>query len=122
MKLLKRLLPYVGGACLLLLLLRQIDPQDVIAALTGAELSWLLFGGVFYLLTNLLRAWRFGVLLRMSGLIPPLRLLPEMFALSFLNNVLPSRTGELSFPYFLHRRHGVPIGESATTLLIARIF
>lgn len=122
MKHLKRLLPYLGGLLLLFLLLRQIDPRSVVHALAEAKPSWLLAGCAWYLLTNVLRAWRFGLLLRMEGIIEPLRLLPEMLALSFLNNVLPSRAGELSFPYFLHQRHHVPVGESMTTLVLARIF
>ncbi|MCB0085481.1 MAG: flippase-like domain-containing protein [Caldilineaceae bacterium] len=122
MKYLKRVLPYVGALALIALLLRQIDPGDVTTLLTSANVGWLLIGCGWYVLTNLLRACRYGVLLNMSGPLAPLRLLPEMFALSFLNNVLPSRAGELSFPYFMARRHGIAVGESASVLVASRIF
>ena len=122
MRKVKRLLPYAGGIALLLLLMRQIDPQDVLARLRDASPLWLLIGCGWYLLTNILRTYRIAKILAMPGLFGPLRILPEMFALSFLNNVLPSRTGELSFPLFMLQRHQISVGTSATALLIVRIF
>ena len=122
MKLVKRLLPYAGALALIALLLRQIDPGDVVALIASAHISWLLIGCAWYVLTNVLRACRYGVLLHMEGTVAALRMLPEMFALSFLNNVLPSRAGELSFPYFMARRHGISVGESASVLVASRIF
>lgn len=118
----KRLLPYLGGLVLLGLLLRQIHPQDVLGLLWRADPWWLLVGCGWYSLTNVLRAYRFGTLLRMPGFAPPLRMVPEMFTLSFLNNVLPARAGELSFPYFMYQRQGVPVAESATALVMSRLF
>jgi len=118
----KRWLPFIGGMVLIVLLLRQIDPQDVLQLLLGADPRWVLVGVLWYVLTNILRSYRFGVLLQLPGWRAPLRLLPEMFAVSLLNNVLPSRTGELSFPYFLYRNHHISVGESTTVLILARIF
>lgn len=118
----RRVLPYIGGLVLIIILVRQIDPADVWGLIRDAEPGWLLIGCGWYLLTNLLRAFRFGVLLRFQNQQRSLSILPEMFALSFLNNVLPSRTGELSFPYFMQRRHQIAVGESATALILARFF
>lgn len=120
--LVQRLAPYVGGLALVLLLMSQIEMSHVAGHLRRADPRWLLVGCGWYLATNLLRAFRFGALLKLSSWRSIMAILPEMFALSFLNNVLPSRTGELSFPYFMQRRHQVTLGESATALLIARIF
>ena len=82
----------------------------------------LLAGCGWYALTNLLRAYRFGRLFDYADRRLAWRILPEMFAMNFLNNVLPSRTGELSFPYFMFTRHGISVGESTTVLVLARIF
>lgn len=182
-----RLLPYAAAVGIVALLLWQIDPRQVVGLLLGADWRWLLVGFAAYALTNVLRAYRFGVLLdlqtlstdapyskggdvgwagRGSGdaslpdvhandlsahapehlrthhlpraasaghragrggprthrLTAPLRILPEMFALSLFNNTLPSRSGELSFPYFMWRRHGMAVGESTAALLVVRIF
>lgn len=122
MKHAKRWLPALLGVALIALLLWQIDPRDVLQLLVGADPRWLLVGCLWYCLTNVLRSYRFGVLLQLRGWRGPLKILPEMFAVSLLNNVLPSRTGELSFPYFLYRNHNIPVGESTTVLVLARIF
>ena len=118
----RRVLPLLGGVALIVLLLRQIDPRDVLVLLLNIDLRWLAVGMAWYALTNLLRAFRFGALLEWPGLRRPFTILPEMFAMNFLNNVLPARSGELSFPYFMVTRHDVSFGESATVLVLARIF
>lgn len=119
---LKRLLPYAITGTIVWLLLRQIHLADIWQLLVGVDVKWLLAGFGWYLLTNVLRSYRFGTLMGITGVRRPLRLLPEMIALSFLNNVLPARSGEMSFPYLMQRRYGTPIGDSLTYLLIARIF
>ncbi|MCP4423979.1 MAG: flippase-like domain-containing protein, partial [Chloroflexi bacterium] len=116
----KRLLSYVGTATIIWLLLRQVQLQTIWQMLTEIDIRWLLAGLGWYLLTNIFRSYRFGTLI--NGVKKPLRLLPEMIALSFMNNVLPARSGELSFPYLMQRRHNIPVGDSLTFLLIARIF
>lgn len=121
-KRIRQVLPLLGGLALIVLLLRQIEPRDVLTLLLNVDVRWLAVGGVWYALTNVLRAFRFGALLEWRGLWRPLTILPEMFAMNFLNNVLPARSGELSFPYFMVTRHKVSFGESATVLILARIF
>lgn len=118
----KRLISTLGTTLIVWLLLRQIRLADIWQLLVRVDVKWLLAGFGWYLLTNVLRSYRFGTLMGITSIRQPLRLLPEMIALSFLNNVLPARSGELSFPYLMQRRHGTPIGDSLTYLLIARIF
>lgn len=115
-------LPYVVSLLILLVLLWLIDWRDVLSLLLGTDPAWLTIGCGWYLLTNLLRAYRFYVLLDADTIRHPLQILPEMFTLSLLNNVLPSRSGELSFPFFMQRRYAISIGDGTATLLLARIF
>ncbi|MCP4415701.1 MAG: flippase-like domain-containing protein [Chloroflexi bacterium] len=119
---LKRLFPYIVTGLIVWLLLRQIQLRTIWHLLAKIDVRWLLVGFGWYLLTNILRSYRFGTLMGISGVKRPLRLLPEMISLSFMNNVLPARSGELSFPYLMQRRHNTPVGDSLTFLLIARIF
>lgn len=118
----QRLLPYLGSALILWLLLHQIGFQAVWDLLRQVDGRWLLVGFGWYFLTNVCRAYRFGVLLSLPGWVKPLRLVPDMIILSFLNNLLPARIGELLFPLLLRRRHQIPIGKSLALLLIARLF
>lgn len=116
------LLPYIGSLFIILFLLWLIDWQDIVNLLVRTDPKWLLIGCGWYILTNILRACRFSILFDKDKINQPIQILPEMFALSFLNNVLPSRTGELSLPYFMQKRHNISIGEGTTALVIVRIF
>ncbi len=118
MKLLKRLLPFSVAIAILVLLLRQVPAAEVAQMLAALDWRWILVGFGAYVATNVFRALRYGVFLEQ---VPSLHMLPEMFAVSFFNNTLPSRTGEVSFPYFMYRRHGVAVGESSAALIVARI-
>lgn len=149
MKWIKRLIPYVVALVIIALLLSQIHPIAIIHLLIGIDWRWLLVAIGAYAFTNLMRAFRFNALLelhaakpsshligpvasqhkdvqgvsgRVGGLLAAAQLLPEMFALSFFNNTLPSRSGEVSFPYFMWRRHKVAVGESSAALIVVRIF
>jgi glycosyltransferase 2 family protein len=149
MKWIKRLVPYIVAAAIIAILLSQIHPIAVVHLLIGIDWRWLLVAAGAYAFTNLMRAFRFNALLELraarpsshllgpvssqhkdapgvaakaGGLLAAVQLLPEMFALSFLNNTLPSRSGEVSFPYFMWRRHKVGVGESSAALIVVRIF
>lgn len=121
------LLPYLGSAFILWLLLRHIGFQAIWLLLrevggSPSTRGWLLIGFGWYFLTNVCRAYRFGVLLAWPGAAQPLCLVPDMIILSFLNNVLPARIGELLFPVWLQKRHHLPVGQSLALLLLTRLF
>ncbi|MCP4288474.1 MAG: hypothetical protein GY792_29295, partial [Gammaproteobacteria bacterium] len=92
-----RLLPYIGSALIVWLLLRFSSIEAIWQLLSQVDPKWLLAGVGWYFITNICRAYRFGVLLVLPGWRRPLHLIPDMIALSFLNNVLPARAGELLF-------------------------
>ncbi|MFQ5594358.1 MAG: lysylphosphatidylglycerol synthase transmembrane domain-containing protein [Anaerolineae bacterium] len=115
------MLPALLTAGLVALLLSQISLTEVIALLAGVSLPWLAMGVLCYVAVNVCRAFRFAHLLPFrSGRF--LTLLAIAFALSMFNNVLPSRTGELTFIYMMRDQHDVPAGEAAAVLAVARIF
>ena len=108
-------------AGLVALLLSQISLGEVIGLLAGASFPWLAVGGLFYVATNVCRAFRFAHLLPFRpGRF--LTLLAIAFALSMFNNLLPSRGGEVTFVYMMRQQHDVPAGEAAAVLVVARLF
>ncbi len=118
---LPRLLPFAVTAVLLTLLLRQVSLPDLVAQLQQADPRWLLLGVGLYTVVNLLRAVRFRVVM------PGYRgrtvaLMPVSFATAFLNNVLPMRSGEVSFVLLARARHNVTGAEATAALAVARIF
>lgn len=118
----QRLLPYLVALVVIGFLLQRIHPETFWQLIRQADPKWLLAGFAFYCLTNILRACRLGVLVSGAKRFQALRFLPEITLLSFLNNVLPARGGEFSFPYFMARRHGLPVSDGFAYLLITRVF
>ena len=105
---------------LLAILLSQIEVTDVVDTLTGIEPVYLVAGFGLYVLSYFFRALRFYILLnREVGI-------RDLFAIvcahNLANNLLPLRSGELSFFYLVGKNHRIPIHKSIATLTIARIF
>lgn len=119
-----RLAPLLVTGFLLVLLLRQLRALGGgLAAGAPAlqpEPGWLLAGVACFVGVNLLRAWRFRVLLPGQPVAAG-ALLPVGFALSFLNNILPLRGGELSFPLLMRESYGVPVADGTASIGLARI-
>ncbi|NET74011.1 MAG: hypothetical protein F6K62_24665, partial [Sphaerospermopsis sp. SIO1G2] len=92
------------------------------AAWESLHLPSLMLALFFYIMTNIVRAYRFQLLFwQHPKHIPAIKLIPDMFLLSFLNNTLPARTGELSFPLMIKRRHGVAVTLGFFALFWARV-
>ena len=105
---------------LLAILLSQIEVADVVDTLTGIDPVYLVAGFGLYVLSYFFRALRFYLLLnREVGI-------KDLFNIvcihNMVNNLLPARTGELSFVYLLKKRHTKTVGTGAATLIIARLF
>jgi hypothetical protein len=116
-----RLLPFAVTALLLGLLLRQVSLADLVAMLAQAQVPWLLAGMGLYLLVNGLRAVRYKLVLPGYGG-GAVGLLPVALAVAFLNNILPLRSGEVSFVLLARARHDVSGAEATAGLAVARLF
>lgn len=107
-------------AILVAILLSQVEISDVRKTISDIEPMYLIGGFGFYILTYFFRALRFHVLLdRDVGV-------KDLFTIicihNMANNILPARTGELSYIYLLKKFHNISSGKGAATLIIARIF
>jgi len=101
-------------------LLSQIQISDVITTLAGIDPLYSVAGFVLYACSYVFRALRFHILLnRDVGL-------RDLFNIvcvhSMVNNILPARTGELSYIYLLKKLHNKKAGEGIATLFVARVF
>jgi len=99
--------------------LRNLSVADLRQLVAGSQPGYLLLGLTVYVIANALRAVRMVVLLDRAG-VGIRRMLSAMFALSMFNNLLPMRSGELSFPYMM-RQDGVEYGSSLAALLVSRL-
>lgn len=97
-----------GSHTNLLGLLKSINPIIVILAF------------LLYFLTLLVKALRFRFILKNKISIK--RLLSIVSIHSFWNNVLPFRSGELTYLYMVNEEKEVSNGENVISLLLARVF
>jgi len=120
--LLKRfIIPIFITAILLFILFTQISIKDLYHLLINIDPFWAVLGSASYLLAIFLRALRFRWLIHSREI-----LLPELFKITVLYHlslmVLPSKLGELSYPYFLNKRSGLSMTEGLASLIASRVY
>lgn len=105
---------------LLGILLTQIELNEALSLFLSVSPSWLLIGFFFYTMGYLFRAIRFGFLL--NGKIKVRELFPIVCVHYLTNNILPARTGELTYIYLVKKLQRIPVSEGISSLAIARLF
>ena len=106
---------------ILFFLLSQISLKDLYTLLKNADPFWILLGALAYLLGIFFRALRYKWLIH-SKEIPLSDLFRISVFYSFSLMVLPSKLGELSYPYFLNRLCGMNMTEGLASLIASRVY
>jgi uncharacterized protein (TIRG00374 family) len=108
-------------AGIVVLLLLQISLRGLYTLLRTIDPVWLALGSIAYLLANLFRALRFRWLIHSKDIpLPDLFRITSFYHLSLM--VLPSKLGELSYPYFLNRISGRNVTEGLASLVVSRVY
>jgi len=105
---------------LVAVLLTQISIQDIFITLLRINPIYLITGFGLYSCSYVFRAWRFHVLL--NGEVEIKDLFDIECVHNAINNLLPARTGELSYIYLLKKINNKTTGDGVATLVVARIF
>jgi uncharacterized protein (TIRG00374 family) len=115
------IIPIFITAILLFILFTQISIKDLYHLLINVDPFWVFWGSASYLLAIFLRALRFRWLIHSRRI-----LLPELFKITVFYHlalmVLPSKLGELSYPYFLNKRSGMSMTEGLASLIASRVY
>lgn len=101
-------------------LLRQVSLGHIERAFLTLKAESVLVAVILLIATTILKAWRFAVLL--SRAVSARALVPVVLLHNVFINFLPSRSGELAYPYLLKRRHGISVTQSLPSLVIGRVF
>jgi len=106
---------------IIIVLLLQISLKDLYTLLTTIDPLWAALGSIAYLLATLFRTLRFKWLIY-SKAIPfsDLFRITAFYHLSLM--VLPSKLGELSYPYLLNKNSGMNITEGLASLIVSRVY
>ena len=106
---------------ILFVLLLQISLKDLYALLRTIDPLWAAMGSIAYLLSILFRALRFKWLLHSKGIpFSNLFRITAFYHLSLM--VLPSKLGELSYPYLLKKINAMNVTEGLASLIVSRVY
>ena len=121
-----RIRPYTKYIALFLtiilvaLLLTQVSSDTIISIISHINPVYLLAGFMLYASSYFFRAWRFHILLNREVSIKDL--FNIVCVHNATNNLLPARTGELSYIYLLKKINNKTVGDGIATLVVSRIF
>lgn len=106
---------------ILTILFTQISARDLYHLLINIDPYWAVWGSASYLLALFLRTLRFRWLIHSRKIF-----LSELFKITVFYHlslmVLPSKLGELTYPYFLNRRSGLSMTEGLASLIASRVY
>ena len=112
-------LPTVLAVVIAYFLLKQIDLQQIPQTLSRLSIKALLIGFVCYCLLVLAKALRFRALLNLESRVH--QIFPILALHTFWGNILPMRTGDLSYVYLMQRRQKVDATQGIASLLVASL-
>ena len=101
--------------------LRNISLDELIASFKEVELVYVLPAFAIIILTFVVRAYRWQILLRPFKQIP----VKEIYAplmIGFMGNILPARAGEFLRAYLVGKKHGITFAGALSTIIVERLF
>ena len=106
---------------LVYLSVRGINLQDVFRDLKNIQISYVIFFILLVILMQLLRSYRWGVILQPMGKIDQFSLF-SVTSVGFLAIAsIPARIGELARPYLISKRSSIKMSSALGTILVERV-
>ncbi len=112
-------LPTVLAIVVTYFLLKQIDLQEIPRTLSRLSIEALLIGFISYCLLVLAKTLRFRALLNLESRVH--HIFPILALHTFWGNILPMRTGDVSYVYLMRRRQKVDATQGIASLLVASL-
>ncbi len=112
-------LPTILAAVLAYFLLKEIDIQQIPKTLSRLSIKALVIGFGCYCLLVLGKALRFRALLNLNSGVH--QVFPILAMHTFWGNILPMRTGDVSYVYLMQRRQKVDAAQGIASLLVASL-
>jgi len=111
-------LSFLISVALVIILVSFVDFHEMIENLLHVNMLFYSLALFFYVVSYLSRTWRLAVMFG-SGSFS--RFFMIICGSIFINHLLPFRSGELSFPYFLKKISYIPYSESLSILFLLRL-
>ena len=116
----KLLIGIAVSAVFFYLTLKGVDLKEVLAELRNKSYEFLLPVVAVFILTQIIRSLRWGVLLSPIKAINQRALFPITSVGFMAIIVAPMRMGEIVHPYLINVKQSVPLGSGIATILIER--
>lgn len=100
-------------------LLRQIDLKEIPRTLSRLSIEALLIGFIAYCFLVFAKTLRFRALLNLGSRVH--HIFPILALHTFWGNILPMRTGDISYVYLMQRRQKVEATHGIASLLVASL-
>ena len=112
-------LPTVLAVIITYFLLKEINIQKIPQTLSRLSAKALFIGFTCYCLLVLAKALRFRALLNLGSSV--YQIFPILVLHTFWGNILPMRTGDVSYVYLMQRRQKVEATQGIASLLVASL-
>jgi len=114
---------FILGVFLLVLLISQVGLREIIEIILRAKIEFLIFGFLVYLLLILTRAFKWFLLIRITGSeVKYKEFLPFYFVNCLLGNITPLKSGEAATPIILKKYLKIPVGQGFSIVILDRFF
>ena len=115
------LISLIVTCAIFFILFTQISLRDLFKLFVRIDPFWAALGSAAYFMTLLFRALRFRLLIHSKDIS-----IDEVFRISVFYHlslmVLPSKLGELSYPYLLNKMSGISMTEGLASLIASRVY
>ena len=112
-------LPTILAIVIAYFLLKEIDIQQIPQTLGRLSIKALLIGFTSYCLLVLAKTSRFRALLNLDSRLH--QIFPILALHTFWGNILPMRTGDVSYVYLMQRREKVDATQGIASLIVASL-
>ena len=112
-------LPTILAIVIAYFLLKEIDIQQIPQTLGRLSIKALLIGFTSYCLLVLAKTSRFRALLNLDSCLH--QIFPILALHTFWGNILPMRTGDVSYVYLMQRREKVDATQGIASLIVASL-
>jgi uncharacterized protein (TIRG00374 family) len=115
------IVPVVLGLALLNWVFNEIDLSKTLTDFKSAKLSWVILGAVLALISHILRAARWGLMLESLGYHPSVYKTTLAVLIGYLTNLVFPRAGEVARAVSLQKTTDIPFDKSFGAVIAERV-
>lgn len=118
-----RLILFISGVSILFILVYRIGFHEIVKTIAEAKIDFLIYGLSVCLILILTRAFKWFLLIRITGNKTRFKkFLPLYFVSSLMGNITPFKSGETITPFLFEKYLKIPVGQGFAIVILDRFF